>query len=129
MQLLTKGENIIGFGDSITYGIFDEDFPKWKVLLNNVITYHIDMEKEYKVIDNIDNMPKDYRRGKYFFVDGKFILNPNWKPFLTQEQRLLNAENSIITIEDAMCETEVYSDERISAIEDALCELSTLLEL
>ena len=36
---------------------------------------------------------------------------------------------AIVTIEDALCETEIYSDERISAIEDALCELSMLLEI
>lgn len=47
--------------------------------------------------------------------DGQYIYNS-----YAQADK---ATNDIVTVENAMCESEVATDERISAIEDVLCEL------
>lgn len=128
MKVLVNGNEIVAFGVKITLGNYEgESFKKWRIDTGEYIYYVVD--DNATLIDGELTVPEDFETGKYLYENGELILNPNWKPFLSQEQRLLNAEEAIVTIENAMCETEIYSDERISAIEDALCELSTLLEI
>lgn len=42
---------------------------------------------------------------------------------LAEEQRLRELPGLVAEIEDAMCEQDTTSEERIAAIEDSLCEL------
>lgn len=131
MKILVSGNIILAVGDEITYGYTDEtepDIPKWKIYNKTMNSISFWIDDGFLVVENIE-IPKDYTYGKYIYENGELVLNKNWKPFIPVEKRLDNAEEAIVTIEDAICETEVYSDERISAIEDALCELSTLLEI
>lgn len=42
---------------------------------------------------------------------------------LKEEQKLRELPGLVAEIEDAMCEQDMASDERLAAIEDSLCEL------
>ena len=47
----------------------------------------------------------------------------NREYFFDTHSQAEKATEDIIVVEDTMCETDAYVDERISAIEDVLCEL------
>lgn len=44
-------------------------------------------------------------------------------PTPTTEERVTELENTIVSLEDAICEMDEANDERMAAIEDALCEM------
>lgn len=44
---------------------------------------------------------------------------------LAEEQKLRELPGLVAEIEDALCEQDMESEERIAAIEDSLCELDT----
>lgn len=44
---------------------------------------------------------------------------------LEEEQKLRKLPGLVAEIEDALCEQDMESEERIAAIEDSLCELDT----
>lgn len=44
---------------------------------------------------------------------------------LEEEQKLKELPGLVAEIEDALCEQDMESEERIAAIEDSLCELDT----
>ena len=44
---------------------------------------------------------------------------------LEEEQKLRELPGLVAGIEDALCEQDMESEERIAAIEDSLCELDT----
>lgn len=44
---------------------------------------------------------------------------------LEEEQKLRELPGLVAEIEDALCEQDMESEERIAAIEDSLCELDT----
>ena len=44
-------------------------------------------------------------------------------PEPTTEERVTELENTIVSLEDAICEMDETNDERMTAIEDALCEM------
>lgn len=46
---------------------------------------------------------------------------------LAEEQKLRELPGLVAEIEDAMCEQDMESEERIAAIEDSLCELDTAI--
>lgn len=45
------------------------------------------------------------------------------EPEPTTEERVTELENTIVSLEDAICEMDEANDERMAAIEDALCEM------
>lgn len=49
------------------------------------------------------------------------IEDPITEP--TTEERVTELENTIVSLEDAICEMDEANDERMAAIEDALCEM------
>ena len=124
MQILLNDRNvIIAIGTSIEYGVWGniEDMQSWNI--NN--NYYL-MDANYTV-QFVDEIPSYVEEGKYLYIDGEFLLKdecPN-----EYKDRIVATEESIVTIEDAMCETELMTDDRIAAIEDAICELSMLLNL
>ncbi|MBR2408910.1 MAG: hypothetical protein IKB07_08140 [Lachnospiraceae bacterium] len=92
MKLLLKGTHIITFGDDIQFGVFDEPFEKWQIQRGEFIEYYID--NGYTVVDNV-TIPEDYVGDKYFFADGEFVLNPDWKPYVSTEERIAELEELI----------------------------------
>ncbi|MBQ8206345.1 MAG: hypothetical protein IJZ77_02690 [Bacilli bacterium] len=124
MRLLLNERNlIVAIGNDIEYGIWGNvgTAASWKIASNSYM-----MDGNFHLVD-IGNMeiPTYVHERQYYFIDNEFKLAdecPN-----EYRDNINTNTKSIITIEDAMCETEVYNDERIAALEDAICELSTLL--
>lgn len=101
MKILYKGNKIIGIAPNITFGTFDEQIEKWRLAdeNNNLMYYMID--NDYTLVENVE-LPSDYVDGKYFFENGEFVLNEEWKPFISTEERLdiLEEENKRLTQEN-----------------------------
>ena len=132
MKLLLDERNlIIAIGSSIEYGVWGNvgTAKSWKIT-NSYYT----MDNNFTVIDiGYTEIPTYVKEGQYYYIDGEFKLAdecPNeYKDRIVEaESSIALNEESIIVIEDAMCETETITDERIAALEDAICELSLLLD-
>jgi hypothetical protein len=123
--LLNDRKIIIAIGSEIEYGVWGNigTEASWKVNKN---TFYADNNYSITNVPD-DSIPSYVIPNAYIYSNGEFKLIdecPN-----EYRDKITENTEAIVTIENAMCETEIYSDERISAIEDALCELSTLLEI
>lgn len=122
MQILLNDRKvIIAIGTSIEYGVWGniEDIQSWNI--NN--NYYL-MDANYTV-QFVDEIPSYVEEGKYLYIDGEFLLKDEC-PNEYRDSIKANTE-SIITIEDALCETEIANEDRLAALEDAICELSIIL--
>ena len=92
MKALKTTENFLLF---ISYDIqwgeeWDEPgVAKWAMFdeEGNITLYAIDNNFTLVEFDS-SIIPEDYAEGKYFFIDGKFVLNPDWQepPLPIEEQ-------------------------------------------
>lgn len=98
MQMLVKGNDIMDIAARISYGIYDEDFNKWRLAdeNDNLIYYYID--DNFTLVENVE-IPDDYVPGKYLYVDGSLILNDDYVEYKTTEERLaeLEEQNAMLT--------------------------------
>ena len=124
--LLDERKTIIAIGKKLEYGVWgnlDDGIASWKISESSYC-----MDNNFTVVDVEDDaIPVYVQPTKYVYSNGEFKLIdecPN-----EYRDKITENTEAIVTIEDAMCESELYSDERLAAIEDALCELSTLLEI
>lgn len=123
--LLDERKLIVGIGAAIEYGVWGniKDLASWRITPTSYI-----MDANFTLVDiGEQEIPTYVKECQYYYIDGEFKLAdecPN-----EYKDRIETAEESIVTIEDAMCETDVFNDERIAALEDAICELSMLLEM
>lgn len=124
MKMLLDERNKILFITSFAeYGVWDEpNVNKWKIGANEYT-----LDNNYSVAE-VDEVPIDVIPGKYFFIDGSFVTNPNFINKDGLERKIDDLGNGIADVENAMCESELLTDERIGAIEDAICEISMLLQ-
>jgi hypothetical protein len=74
MWILVNSQNIIiAKGENIEFGVYDEDFKKWKIQISNSIFYFID--SNYKCIE-VPDTPSDVMEYKYCYSREKgFYLN------------------------------------------------------
>lgn len=82
MKALWKDNFIIFEANKIEFGIWDEpDVEKWALFdANDNIMYYA-LNDNYEVIDfDESKKPEDYIPGKYFYIDGEFVENPDWQP-------------------------------------------------
>lgn len=111
MNILLKNSSIVAIGENISFGIFDEPFEKWCIADsdNNVMYYMID--DGFILVSDL-TLPDDFEQGKYFYKDGAFVFNEDWKPYYSVEEQLdmLQKEN----------------DDRIECEAEILYELSLL---
>ena len=120
MKALKTKENILLFeAPRIEFGIWDEpDVQKWAMFNEDgeVTLYAIDNEFELIEFDETKK-PADYVEGKYFYIDGEFVLNPDWREPLPpiEDQVHMLAEDIAIVAQNT------------EDIEEALCELSELI--
>lgn len=124
MKLLLNERNlIIAIGNNIEYGIWGnvKNIASWRISES----YYM-MDDNYHLVDIGDlEVPTYVHENEYYFINNEFKLADEC-PNEYRDNIQANAE-SITIIDDALCETETFNDERMAAIEDALCELSTLL--
>ena len=102
MQLLISGNIIVAAAPKILYGVFDEAFEKWALFdeEDNVLMYYIDYS--FSKVEDVE-LPSDYADGKYFFVDGEFVLNEEWQPPLPPaEVRIAELERQLASMWDEM---------------------------
>lgn len=100
-SILVKGNKVVGVAPKITFGIYDEPFEKWRLADENDIIMYYMIDNSFTLVENI-TLPSDYEDGKYFFENGEFVLNEEWKPFAPTEKRLdiLEEENKRLTQEN-----------------------------
>ena len=140
MKALKDENNFLLFeADNILYGKLDASEPdvdKWGMYdgEGNILLYAID--NNYSVVEfNPADKPEDYVEGKYFYINGEFILNPDWvEPPLPIEDRVTQLQEDIAIVaqsaedsEEALCDLDEIVAQRLADIEEALCELAELL--
>ena len=96
MQILVKGNSVIEVAHSIIWGTFDEPIEKWALLNENGDVFLYVIDDGYTVIENVE-LPSDYVDGKYFYKNGGFVLNEDWKEYVSLDEKVenLETENSI----------------------------------
>lgn len=120
MKALKTEDNILLFeAPRIEFGIYDEpDVQKWAMFNENdeVMLYAIDNNFELIEFDETKK-PEDYVEGKYFYIDGEFVLNPDWRePLPPIEEQVKMLAEDLATVA-----------QNTEDIEEALCELSELI--
>ena len=95
MKALKTKENILIFeAYEIKFGKLDEYVP------GNIQLYAIDNEFEVVEFDPATK-PEDYVEGKYFYIDGEFVLNPDWVPPLPPiEDQVKGLAEDIATVDE-----------------------------
>ena len=65
----------------LEYGIFDEpDVEKWAVYNEDDVFQNVFYLGRDLISSDIsaENIPEDWESGRYLFVNGEFVLNPDW---------------------------------------------------
>ena len=118
MNILVKENIVIAIGSNITFGIYDEpNTEKWRVADENdkLLFYIIDYD--YQLVENVE-IPQDYVHGKYFYENGTLVLNTDWKPYVSPEERLTYLEEVVANLGG-----ESVWDEMALAIEEGVNEV------
>lgn len=101
MNILVKGNMIYAIAENITFGIYDEPFEKWRIADEEDNTLYYMIDDDFTLIENV-SIPSDYEDEKYFYENGEFILNEDWAPYVSPEERItiLEEENARLTSEN-----------------------------
>nr|WP_295681489.1 hypothetical protein [uncultured Lachnoclostridium sp.]DAD92270.1 MAG TPA: hypothetical protein [Siphoviridae sp. ctQ0C17] len=73
MKLLLDSRKLILAMDDVIDFVTHESYEKWKV---GMFSYY--MDNNY-TLEEVDEVPIDIVANKYFFIDGEFVVNPNWR--------------------------------------------------
>lgn len=100
MKLLVKGNEINAIAENISYGRY-EDEEKWRLAdsEDNILYYMID--DGFTLIENVE-IPSDYEDGKYFYENGEFVLNKEWKPYVSPEEKIAQLEEAVAIQEEML---------------------------
>lgn len=119
---------------------------KWKAEdeNGNTMMYLIDenqksiygIEQPVFTVHEVDEIPEGAEQGKYLFVDGAFVENPDWvAPPKTDAERIAELEAQNITLGEQIANTELTmienyeAQEEINAqTENALIEIYEMME-
>ena len=114
MKLLLSGNSIVGIASNITFGVFDESIEKWRLAdgEDKLLYYMIDWD--YGLIEDVE-LPEDYEDGKYFFENGQFVLNEEWAPYVSTEERIAELERQLAELNG-----DAVWDEMAVAIEEGV---------
>lgn len=141
MKGLLNTQEFIDFEASkIEVGIFDEpDILKFALFNSDDKLMHYVFKGDddyYSIIDfDESTKPADYEPYKYKYINGEFVLNPDWvEPPMPIEEQVSNLAESVEELEiisaeseEALCDIDLSYSQRIADIEEALCELAELL--
>lgn len=114
MKLLVSDKSIVEAAPNIEFGIYDEDIEKWKLSdeEGNLIYYAID--NGYTLVEGVE-LPSDYESGKYYYENGEFVLNEEWQPFKSTEERIAELERQLANLNG-----DAVWDEMAVAIEEGV---------
>lgn len=105
MNLLVKCKEIVAAAHKISFGVFDEPFEKWRIADadDNLMYYYVD--SDFQLIENV-TLPEDYVDGLYFYENGEFVVNEDWEPYVSPEERIaaLEEENAYLAEQAVMLE-------------------------
>ena len=98
MKLLIKGNEIYAIAENISYGRYENE-DKWRLAdaEDNILYYMID--SDFTLVENVE-VPSDYVDGKYFFENGEFVLNEDWHPYVSPEERIAQLEEQVAIMEE-----------------------------
>ena len=99
MQLLIRGKEIVAYAENISFGTFDEDFEKWRLADGDDALMYYMLDGGFTLIENVE-LPSDYVDGKYFYENGGFVLNEEWKPYVSPEERIAQLEETVAMHEE-----------------------------
>lgn len=88
MDLLVKKKAIGVKAEQIVY---NADKMRWDIL-NGVGTFLYAAADDGSVLVKNVTLPDDYEDGKYFYVNGRFERNENWKRYVPPEERITQLE-------------------------------------
>lgn len=125
--LVTQDGFVIEAADTIEFGIWDEPgVEKWKLERNGELLFYA-IDSGYSVIDYRELTDEECYSGKYYFVDGELVLNPDYVvPPKTIEEKVAILEAQMAIADETAIELYEYQLEQ-QAINDAQDE--TLIEL
>lgn len=103
MQILVKDNVVKEYAPNIEL-IIDDTIAAvelWKLTNEEGVLKYYRVNDGCTLFKNV-TLPSDFVRGKYFFIDGEFVLNEDWEPFKSPEERIifLEAENERLTNEN-----------------------------
>lgn len=96
MDLLVKKKAISVKAEQIVY---NAEYLRWDILDGVGTFLYAAADEAYTLVKNV-TLPEDYEDGKYFYVNGRFVLNENWKPYVSTEERIaqLEAQNRLLML-------------------------------
>lgn len=97
MRLLVKGKQIIAVAENISFGVFDEPREKWSICDAEGNTLYYILDDGFQLVEGV-TLPDDYESGAYFYENGEFVLNEEWEPYVSTEDRIaeLEAQNEML---------------------------------
>ena len=101
MKLLVMKGHIVGIAENITFGIYDEDIEKWRLADENDNLMHYMIDSDFELVEDV-TLPDDYEGGKYFYENGEFVLNEDWKPYVSTEERISILEEENVKLNEAI---------------------------
>lgn len=117
MKILLNGKQIVAEAENISFGIYDEPIEKWRIAdAEDKVMYYI-LDNGFELVEDV-TIPEDYESGKYFYENGEFILNEEWKPYVSPEDRISALEKQIANLNG-----EAVWDEMAVAIEEGVNEV------
>lgn len=137
--LLTVDNHMAFIAPRIERGFLDVNEPtveKWAVYTDEGNLDYFVLDDDATLVDfDIELLPDNYTYGKYFFINGEFVLNPDWvEPPVPIEEQVSNLSESVEELamvsaesEEALCDMDISYSQRLADIEEALCELAELL--
>lgn len=118
MDILVNGKVIAAHSPKIQFGVFDEPIEKWALLNEDRDVWMYLIDHDYTLVEDVE-LPEDYVDGKYFFVDGEFVLNEDWQPPLpSAEERIAELERQLANLSG-----DTVWDEMAIAIEEGVNEV------
>lgn len=122
MKILTNLDNVIIASGDIEFGIFDEDFKKWKIQQGESLFYLIDCNF---ICVEVSDFPDGILEHKYCYTEEKgFYPNPNYvEPYdIETEVKRLTTENeelktTVTNLENNALDSELEVDYRLSMLE------------
>jgi len=86
MKILTNLDNVIVASGDIEFGIFDEDFKKWKIQQGESLFYLIDCK--FTCVD-VSDYPEGILEHKFCYTEEKgFYINENYSEPINAEDEM-----------------------------------------
>ena len=107
MKILVKDNIIYAIAENISHGRYENE-EKWRLAdsEDNVLYYMID--SDFTLVD-VAEIPSDYEDGKYFYENGGFVLNEDWSPYVSPEERIAILEETVALQDELL----ITSDEAV----------------